>query len=292
MNFVKSMIKPAFLRMCELQVNIRLSHLRNTGIASTQKLANAIDAAIEESLSPEEEKWVSRIEEKRQALNGSSENMSITDFGAGLPDSNRTADEMYQGVMTEMTVGEICKIASKPHKWALILFKLIREFKPTTCIELGTCLGISAAYQASAQKLNEKGRLISLEGAAPLASIAGENLKQLGLDNTTVVSGRFQDTLEHVLDENRPIDYAFIDGHHDERATLSYFEQFLPHKAEESIFVFDDIAWSEGMRRAWRSIQKHDAVRVSVDLGIIGICVLDAKIETKHKFKLLLKMMQ
>jgi len=53
---------------------------------------------------------------------------------------------MYQGVNMDTTVGKTCKIASKPYFWSLLLFKLIREFKPSNTIELGTCLGISGAY--------------------------------------------------------------------------------------------------------------------------------------------------
>ena len=69
-------------------------------------------------------------------------------------------------------------------------------------------LGILGAYQASAQKLNKNGSLTTLEGAQSLASLAEANLQQLGLDNTHVVSGRFQDNLDKVLTENKPIDYG------------------------------------------------------------------------------------
>jgi len=132
--------------------------------------------------------------------------------------------------------------ARKSYFWSVLLFKLVRKFNPSACIELGTCLGISAAYQASAQKLNRKGKLVTLEGAVSLASLAEKNLQQLGLDNAHVVSGRFQDKLDTVLNENKPIDYAFIDGQHDEKATISYFEQLTPCLSVESIIDFDDIS--------------------------------------------------
>ncbi len=219
-------------------------------------------------------------------MNSSLTKISITDFGAGKSNLARTEDEMYQGVNRDTTVGETCKIASKPYFWSLLLFKLIREFKPSNTIELGTCLGISGAYQASAQKLNKSGRLITLEGAKSLASLAEKNLQQLGLDNVHVVSGRFQDNLDRVLTENKPIDYAFIDGHHDEKATISYFEKFIPHLSKNSIIVFDDISWSDGMRHAWKNIEKNKDVKISLDLGVIGICVLDENINEKYSFRI------
>ena len=143
------------------------------------------------------------------------------------------------------------RIAGKLYFRSLLSFKLVAEFKPLKSIELGTCLGISGAYHASAQMLNESGSLTTLEGAQSLASLAEKNLPQLGSDNTRVVSGRFQDNSDKVLTENKPIDYVFIDGHHDEQATIAYFEKFMPYLSKNSMLVFDDISWSDGMRHAW-----------------------------------------
>ena len=164
MSIMKSIIKDIVTRVYRYKVNIKLSQLRNTKKLQVNKIVNAIRDALENNLDLEEKKWVDRIEEKRRVLNSSSKKISITDFGAGKPDIARTENEMYQGFTIDTTVGETCRNASKPYFWSLLLFKLIREFKPSRSIELGTCLGISGAYQASAQKINKRGRLITLEG--------------------------------------------------------------------------------------------------------------------------------
>jgi predicted O-methyltransferase YrrM len=283
---MKSIFKPIVTSAYRYQAEFKLSQLRNIKKPAAEKVANALFDALKNSLDPEEKKWVDRIEEKRKMLNSSITEISITDFGAGKANLDRTEDEMYRGVVTETTVGEACRIASKPYFWSLFLFKLIREFKPLVCIELGTCLGISGAYQASAQKLNKNGRLITLEGSQSIASLAEENFQQLGLDNVQVVTGRFQDTLDRVLTENNPIDYAFIDGHHDEKATISYFKKVIPHLSKNSIIVFDDISWSDGMRRAWEHIEKNILIKISLNLGVIGVCVLDENIDEKFKFRI------
>ena len=192
---------------------------------------------------------------------------------------------MYNGVVSTTSVSSVSG-ASVPYFWALILFKLVGEFKPSSCIELGTSVGISAAYQAAAQKLNNKGRITSLEGAASLASLSDKNLQKLGLDNTVVVKGRFQDNLEKVLNEKKPIDYAFIDGHHDEKATISYFESFIPYLSRKAMIVFDYISWSDGMCRAWDKIVENENVKIVVDLRKIGICVLDNNMENKFGFRI------
>ena len=41
-----------------------------------------------------------------------------------------------------------------------ILFRLIRNLEPSSCVELGSCVGISASYQAGALSLNKKGQII------------------------------------------------------------------------------------------------------------------------------------
>ena len=143
------------------------------------------------------------------------------------------------------------------------------------CLELGTSLGITAAYEAAALTLNGTGRLVTLEGADTIASLASQNLAGVGLTNVTIVVGRFQDTLDGVLRDHRPIDYAFVDGHHDERATVRYFQQILPALAPRAVLVFDDIAWNTGMVRAWKAVSEHPAVVLAVDLGAMGICVID-----------------
>jgi predicted O-methyltransferase YrrM len=285
MNLIKSILKNVLKIWLGYKARMKLRKLRNITNPAFHKVANAVNDALKNILTSEEKVWVERIEEVRSALNASSMEISVTDYGAGKPNLTRTKEDMYQGLITTMTVSSACK-ASKSFFWALVLFKLVREFKPSTCIELGTCLGISAAYQAAALKLNNKGRIVTLEGADTLASLSRNNLQKLSLDNVVVVSGRFQDNLQRILHENEPIDFAFIDGHHDEKATISYFKSFIPHLSKKSVIIFDDIAWSDGMRRAWKKVIENENVKVSVNLRSIGICVLDNDIERKSNFQI------
>lgn len=264
-----------------------MSRLHSEDDEALKSLANAFDAVIQNRCSDGEKDWIESIEMLRNNLNASSIKISITDYGAGSPDLNLTAEEMYQGKVAVRTIGELCRKTSKSHKWNLLLFKLVREFRPSVCLELGTALGISAAYLAAACELNHYGRIVTLEGAGSLVSLANKNFERLGLKRVNVVFGRFQDTLKGALDENAPLDFVFIDGHHDENATLSYFRQILPHLSEGAILVIDDISWSPGMERAWNIIQKDRNLKVSVDLFSVGICVFTkSPVEKKKYFKI------
>jgi predicted O-methyltransferase YrrM len=186
---------------------------------------------------------------------------------------------MDRGIVVTRTVGEVCRGASKPYFWSLLLFKLIRKFRPCFCLELGTCLGISTSFQAAALKLNGMGKIVTLEGAKSLASLAERHFQALGLDNANIVIGRFQDTLGEVLNAYKSVDYVFIDGHHDEKATLAYYEQIKPFLSERALLVFDDISWSEGMKGAWKTIMADERVKISVDLRQIGVCIIDSRID-------------
>ena len=45
----------------------------------------------------------------------------------------------------------------------------------------------------------------------------------------------------------------------------------LPHVHNDTVFIFDDIHWSEGMEQAWDTIKAHPAVQVTVDLFGVGL---------------------
>jgi predicted O-methyltransferase YrrM len=251
-------------------------------------LAKAFDDVLHNRRSKEEGEWVGKIEALRNRLLESTEEISITDYGADSPDLDLTEQEMSRGRKVTRTIGEICRIA-KPYKWDLLLFKLVRAFRPSVCLELGTSLGLSAAYQAAACELNQHGRVVTLEGAESLVAFARENFAELGIGWVDVVPGRFQDSLQDVLDRNAPIDFVFIDGHHDEKATLTYFRQILPHLSNGAVLVFDDISWSAGMKRAWRTIQEDGHLNVTVDLLTIGIGIYSkSEVERGKRFKVVI----
>jgi predicted O-methyltransferase YrrM len=90
----------------------------------------------------------------------------------------------------------------------------------------------------------------------------------------------FQDTLEPTLCDLAPVDYAFVDGQHDRDATLRYFDQLVPHAADQAVLVFDDIDYSRGMHDAWERISSHDRLRAAASLGRFGLCVVGSTTQT------------
>lgn len=271
----------------KLRTHREISRLYGEDNVVLRSLANAFKAVLENRASVNEKASIDRIESLRKELSASSTQITIVDYGAGASGLELTAEEMYRGRVVTKTIREVCR-TSKSHIWAFLLFKLIREFRPSVCLELGTCLGISAAYQAAALELNRHGRIVTIEGAESLASLARKHFEKLGFERVVVRTGRFQDILGEVLCEQGHIDFAFIDGHHEEYATLAYFEQIWPFLSKNAVLVFDDISWSKGMERAWSTIVGDERIKISVDLFSVGICIAASSSEKKQSFKIAL----
>jgi predicted O-methyltransferase YrrM len=264
-----------------------ISRLQNEDDEVLKLLANIFSDVIKNRYSKSENGWIGKIEKLRNSLNISSDKISVTDYGAGSPDSRLSKSDMYQGRSDVMTIGEVCRTASKPYKWDFLLFKLVREFRPSVCLELGTAMGISAAYIGAACELNNNGHVVTLEGAESLVSLANATFEKLNISRVNVISGRFQDTLQEVLDKYSPIDFVFIDGHHDEDATISYFIQIFPRLSDGALLVFDDISWSKGMKRAWKTIKSYRNIKVSVDLVMVGLCIFTkSPVESNKHFRI------
>jgi len=257
----------SFLRNVLINVNSAINQrrwlraeagrLRTVGGPPASRIAHALEAVLQHEFSPEELGQFRVVETQRRRL--------LRSFGA-----LETVDGAGRGIMVARAA-----LSSKSAFWGRVLFRLVREFQPQTCLELGTNMGISAAYQASALKLTGAGKLITLEGDEARARAARGHLRQLGLNNVEVVLGRFRDTLPAILSRCETIDFAFIDGHHDELATREYFELIALHLSSPAVVVLDDISWSQGMKQAWAVIRHDPRVRVSVDLRVLGLCVVE-----------------
>ena len=199
-----------------------------------------------------------KIENLRNELTQKDETLTIEDFGAGSTTSKSN----------KRKVGDIARSALKPKKFGQLMYRMVQHYKPSTIIELGTSLGVTASYLASA---DSNAMLYTFEGAKEIAAIAKKNFEQLNSNNIELIQGNFDDTLPGQLSKLSVVDFAFVDGNHRKKPTLNYFNQLLEKANENSILIFDDIHWSKEMEEAWKEIQQHPSVTLSIDLFFIGI---------------------
>ncbi len=199
-----------------------------------------------------------KIEDLRNDLLLDKRVLTIEDFGAGSTVSKSN----------ERKVKNIARSAVKPKKFGQLMFRMVDFYHLNTIVELGTSLGITTSYLASGNAL---GKVYTFEGANQVANIARENFIDLELTNIELIEGNFDETLPNQLERIETIDLAFVDGNHRKQPTIQYFEKLLEKANKQSIFIFDDIHWSEEMEQAWEYIKQHSSVTLTIDLFFIGI---------------------
>lgn len=213
------------------------------------------------------------IESLRKQLLANSTVIEVEDFGAGS-----------SVIKTNKRVVSVIAASSlKPKKYAQLLYRMVKYYKPETIVELGTSFGITTAYLASAHKTS---KVFTCEGSTAIASIARQNFRSLQLNNIQLTEGDFAQTLSPLLAKLQTIDFSFIDGNHQKDPTLDYFSKLLNHANPNTILIFDDIHWSAGMESAWDAIKKHPQVTLTIDLFFIGIVFINPDFKIPQHFSI------
>jgi predicted O-methyltransferase YrrM len=184
--------------------------------------------------------------------------ITVLDLGAGS----------HINKNNQKKVSDIAAHALKSPKLAQLLYRITADLQPQNMIELGTCLGVTSIYL---QKAAPEAKLYTLEGSPETAAIAKETFIKAGLHKIELITGNFDDTLPGVIKGLDKVDFVFVDGNHQKDATLKYFEWCLPKVHENTLLIFDDIYWSEGMKEAWEEIKAHPNVKITIDLFWIGL---------------------
>ena len=210
----------------------------------------------------------SEIESLRKALINSKEIITVNDPGAGSKKVKTPERKISQIARTSLT---------RP-KYARLLAKLIRYFKPNQMLELGTSLGITTLYMASAGKTE----ITTVEGVKNIGKTAQENFEKLQAENIRLIISDFSEALGKLNETKNKFDLVFIDGNHRYDATLDYFEKLKSLSHNNSILIFDDIHWSDGMHKAWQTIVTDKAVTLSLDIFQFGIVFFKKELSKQH----------
>ena len=166
---------------------------------------------------------------------------------------------------THRSVIEIFKTSSSFGSYGMLLFRICNHFKPKNILELGTSLGMGTLYMHLG---NPTSKLISIEGCPETYSIAKENLKPYPVK---LINNTFKKVIETFSEEK--FDLVFIDGHHDGKALIEYLEALNPFTHADTIFVLDDIRWSNSMRDSWGKLSTSDTYNLSIDFFRMGVLV-------------------
>ncbi len=206
-----------------------------------------------------------KIENQRSKLLNDNSSIQITDFGTGRNKARKISD--------------IARKSLKTKKFGKLLFRMINCYKAKNILELGTSLGITSSYLASA---SNQVKLTTLEGCPETARKAKETFSDLEITNIDVVIGNIDETLSQVLENIGLLDLIFIDANHHSVPLLNYFEKCIAKAQKNCIIVIDDIYWSNDMEMAWKKIKNHEKVMSTIDLFHFGIVFLNTDLSKKH----------
>ncbi|MCS6823766.1 MAG: class I SAM-dependent methyltransferase [Cytophagaceae bacterium] len=209
------------------------------------------------------------IENLRQVLANDSRKITVYDFGAKKNNNGSYSKKIRNIVLT----------SEKNSKTAAMLFRVVHFLKPKIVIDLGTSLGLTTAYLASA---HSKADVYTFEGCKNTLQLAKENFIKLNLKNIHPIAGNIDQTLAPTLSKFSKIDFVFFDANHRYQATMDYFNLCLNKSDENTVFVLDDIYWSPQMTKAWKEIIQDPRVTLSIDLYELGMLFFRKKQPKQH----------
>ena len=213
------------------------------------------------------------IERRRELLLACGDELEVRDYGSqGSP----------EGTVHRRRVCDIAKRHLERPKIAQMLFRLVNftgeeTGRPLEILELGTSLGVTTAYLASASSRN---RVTTAEGSHEVLKIAQGVWRALRLENISWCEGPIDDTLYTIARERE--DIIFIDANHTYDATLRYAQYLLPRLTEKGVMAIDDIHYSAEMERAWEELKADERVTTSMDLYDAGLLFVDPHYLKRH----------
>jgi predicted O-methyltransferase YrrM len=190
--------------------------------------------------------------------------VEVKDFGAG--------SRVFSS--NKRKVSAIAKNAGITLKRAKLLARLVSYFNVENSLELGTSLGMATIA------MKEATEIFTLEGCPKTAAIAQKQFKKYNFINVNLYVDEFSTSLSQLT--NTSYDLIYIDGNHQKEATVLYFEQLLTTAHNNSMFIFDDIHWSNEMLEAWEIIKNRPEVTVTIDTFFWGFVFIRQEQVKEH----------
>lgn len=150
--------------------------------------------------------------------------------------------------------------------YRLLIYLLVRKWKPDVMVETGVSRGLSSAYILCAMRENNRGKLISIDLPPMDASVEdsevdkrkfllqdgqrhmnydiGHFVPEWLRDRWTLVLEDSRVALPRILEEEGQIDIFYHDSLHTYDHMLLEYEAAWPHIKEGGLLLSDDVLWS------------------------------------------------
>lgn len=119
----------------------------------------------------------------------------------------------------------------------MLLYWMIREFKPERVVETGTHRGLTTLYMLAALEDNKKGSLITCD--------PNDYWQQIGNfskfpELMPRVQYRRLPGVQMLAEHEGEIDFAFIDGFHGKEDVVPEIEELMPKLSKRAVVVYHD----------------------------------------------------
>lgn len=215
----------------------------------------------------------------RKSLLNNHTTIEVTDFGAG--------SRVFRS--NQRKVSSIAKNAGISPKNAQLLFRIVHYFEPENILEIGTSLGLAtAALYLGNRSRSHATKIITLEGCPNTLNQCQLQFQKLNFDIEKIefINTEFSSYLKNFQPVPETSGHnpqlIYFDGNHSKKATLAYFELLLHTVTNDSIWIFDDIHWSQDMEEAWELIKNHPKVTVTIDTFQWGIVFFRSEQAKEH----------
>lgn len=213
------------------------------------------------------------IERRRELLLACEDTLDVVDYGSA---------GSKEGTHVQRRVCDIAKTHLESARVGQVLFRILNfmgeeQKRPLEILELGTSLGVTTAYLASADSRN---RVVTMEGSEAVLKVAQGIWRTLRLDNIEWQVGNIDDTLYRYA--RARVDFAYVDANHTYEATMRYTDYLLDRMAEKGIIAIDDIHYSEEMERAWKELKQDPRVTTTMDVYHMGLIFVDPHYLKRH----------
>lgn len=213
------------------------------------------------------------IERRRELLLACEDTLDVVDYGSA---------GSKEGTHVQRRICDIAKTHLESARVGQVLFRILNfmgeeQKRPLEILELGTSLGVTTAYLASADSRN---RVVTMEGSEAVLKVAQGIWRTLRLENIAWQVGNIDDTLYKYARER--VDFAYVDANHTYEATMRYTDYLLDRMAEKGIIAIDDIHYSEEMERAWKELKQDPRVTTTMDVYHMGLIFVDPHYLKRH----------
>lgn len=178
-------------------------------------------------------------------------------------------------------VNSNAKLVLTPQKYDQLFFRLVNYLGSSVILELGTSIGITTCYLATA---NANAEVITLEESTELATLAKRQFQSLGLKNIKQLTGNFNETLAAAMLDMSRLDFVLFNQYCTAASVHLHFQGLRTYLHEDSVVIITNIHRSREMELAWKQIQSDEMVTLTIDLFFIGLVFFRKENKVKQHF--------